>query len=65
LGAGEGEDEYEESGGGDQFADQVSAAGAVLVREVLAGVEHGVGEQRPADAAGALRRGVCADVGEG
>ena len=64
-GADEGEDQHQQSGGGDDLAEQVSAAGPVLGRQVLPDVEHDVGQQRPADPAGALRERVRADLGQG
>jgi hypothetical protein len=51
VSCGPGEGQCDQPGGGDEFADQVPAAGPILVGQVLADVEHDVGQQRPANAA--------------
>jgi hypothetical protein len=65
AGVGQGKDQYQQSGGGDDLADDVSAAGAVLVRGCWPTSNMVLASSAPQMPPTLCGRGVCAYLREG
>ena len=62
VGTGQSEDQRDQTCGGDNLANQMPTSNPMLSRQVLADIEHDIGQYRPEDSAGTLRDRVRANL---